>query len=175
MTSIVLAEPTQNLASTNSLPDAIASFERISFKDYRKESPGHGVSYGYRAPSGVTATVYIYNLGHTEIPSGIESQALKKAQTQAISEIIQLGASRGRAFEHTLKSSISVPTKHGTKNALIDAFAAKDGKGQINTFLWLWAANNSYFKIRLTVGTEDTFDKNEISSFVKEVIRISYE
>ncbi len=133
------------------------------------------MSYGYRAPSGVTATVYIYNMGHTEIPSGIESQTLKKLHAQTISEIMQLGASRGIAFEHTLKSSISVPTKHGTKDALIDAFAANNGKGQINTFLWLWAVSDNYFKIRLTAGPRDAFDKKEISSFVKEVIRISYE
>lgn len=175
LSAIAFAEPAQNPESMISLPDTIAGFQRISFKDYRKEKPGLGVSYGYRAASGLTATVYIYNLGLTEIPSGIESQALKKLHVQTVSEIMQLGATRGMAFEHTLKASIAVPTKQGKKYALVDAFMAKDGKGQTDTFLWLWAAKNNFFKIRLTANPHDAFDKKEVSSFSTEVIRISYE
>ncbi len=172
---MALADLPQNPSSTTNLPVAIAGFERISFKDYRNEGPELGVSYGYKAASGVTATVYIYNWGLAEIPTGIESQPLKKLHAQTVSEILQFGARRGMAFEHTLKTSISVPTRSGKKNALVDAFVAKDGKGQTDTFLWLWAASNNFFKIRLTASPEDVFDRKEIASFAAEVIRISYE
>lgn len=70
-------------------PDSVEGIIRGNVKDFEGTNPGLGVSVPYDRP-GITATVYIYNLGLRSIPNDLSSPILKNHFAQVMQDIYEV-------------------------------------------------------------------------------------
>jgi hypothetical protein len=101
-----------------SLPASIKTYiagERISYQDKRL-----GASIGYNSSSGISVTIYLYDLGATGIKDGIDSAIIIDSKNMAVADIREAESSgfyRNVIILSDKQKSLEL--KDGTKIALL--------------------------------------------------------
>jgi hypothetical protein len=126
---------TFHTATRVSFPDRIADASRTRTIDYDKtyKKPGLGQSWHYTVPATLSASVYIYNLNQTAIPTGANAPAVLQQFQQAMGEIAQSGkyeritmlkgptdcAVGGLTFRCVIETCVVVSTRSADKLQLL--------------------------------------------------------
>ena len=67
-------------------PTDLADFDLIDRTVYPQS--GSGYSMNYKSPAGLTANIYVYDLGIAGIPDGVDNELISEALGQAIGDIL---------------------------------------------------------------------------------------
>lgn len=135
-------------------PETLAGMGRISVHDYEPDSPGMGVSVGYKGP-GMTATIYLYAAGMDAIPDGIDSPEVKEHFRQVVEEIVAYGRSNKQEdMRKTAEGEASFGTPGAERRALSADFRfSLDGasrRSKVDLLGW----QNHFLKVRYTYETD---------------------
>jgi len=117
----------------------------------RDYGPGWGVSIAYHYPGGMTATIYIYNLGLKEIPTGTKSQVVKDAWAETKSEIEEAMKQRGDSARQLAEGEVSLGAAPDSLKALRVNFMIVYKNGyEERSDAYLTGYKNQLLKIRLS-------------------------
>jgi hypothetical protein len=85
----IVPAPTMHAATKLSFPDQIGGANRTESVDYEKtfNEPGLGYSWHYLVPQTLSATVYLYSLGETSIPTGANGPDVLEQFQEALGQI----------------------------------------------------------------------------------------
>jgi hypothetical protein len=146
------SKPFVEPATGITFPPALGKWKRGQDRDY---GPGWGVSIAYFAQPGVTATIYVYNLGLKDIPTGTTSQVVKDAFAETKSEIDEAMHDRGGSAKKLSESEVSLGGEADSLKALRVRFTIVDKDGQEEASdAYLTGYKNQLLKIRLTYPKE---------------------
>jgi hypothetical protein len=132
----------------------LGKWKRGQDRDY---GPGWGVSIAYYSspPGGVTATIYIYDLGLKDIPTGTTSQVVKDAVAETKREIDEAMQQRGGSARELAEGEVSLGAAPDALKALRVSFAVVNQAGQEETSdAYLTGYKNQLLKLRLTYPKE---------------------
>jgi hypothetical protein len=130
--------------------DRVAGMDRGVVTDFEREHPGLGVGIGYNAP-GITATIYLYNLGMESVPDSLDSPVLTALFEQAVEDVLQAG--RMGMYDSLRKTSetvIGFPAPQSGPRALCASFDVVQQGVERLSKLYLLAYRNHFLKIRFT-------------------------
>jgi hypothetical protein len=129
-------------------PDQVAGAERTSIQEYEKRKAGLGYSAGYRRGE-MVATVYIYDLGQTNIPTELDAPPLRQQLEQARYELVQVQQQRGplqARGEFRISDSRNEP-----RLACAAYVHFRHEGGDHATFACVGSAKGKYLKLRITM------------------------
>jgi hypothetical protein len=155
-------------------PETIAGFERTHIEDYESKAPGAGFQYTYRSSGRGVASVYVYTAQIKDMPSDVYHPIFSKIRDEAVQGIRR--QSRGAEMEATQidESIVKISTGDQVVHIMSNSFIVKQrDKETYKTKLWIWAARNHLFKIRLSHTAAAGLDDNNILDFLEGVVRLS--
>jgi hypothetical protein len=146
------SKPFVEPATGVTFPPTLGKWKRGQDRDY---GPGWGVSIAYYSPGGVTATIYIYNLGLTEIPTGIASQVVKDAFAETKREIDEAMRERGGSAKQLAEGEAPLGAAPDALKMLRVGFTIvfKDGYEK-SSDAYLTGYKNQLLKLRLSYPKE---------------------
>ncbi len=123
-------------------------WKRGADRDY---GPGWGVSIAYHYPGQMTATIYIYNLGLKEIPTGTKSQVVKDALADTKSEIDEFVKEQGSSARLLDEEHVSLGAAKDSLQALRVRYMIvyQDGNER-RSDAYLTGYKNQLLKVRLS-------------------------
>ena len=72
-------------------PEWIAGMVKDRITDFESDDPGRGISIGYCGCAAyITVTIYLYNLGQSSIPNGVDSDLIIQHFQQVINSIYSI-------------------------------------------------------------------------------------
>gem|GEM_PF-5489844 len=114
----------------------------------------HGYAAGYDHESGLALTFYQYTRGHKSIPDDIDSALLKEELRAAEDGIMQaVKAGHWQAAEKI--TSKTVELGNSKRKALWSQFHIKVDDVTVVSEIFVWARDNTFFKIRCTNHVPD--------------------
>lgn len=169
------AEPALHGPTGIAFPDELAGFTRTGFHDYEAERPGLGVSYAYRTPQGINATVYLYTAGLKAVPTDLNHPAFAQLRAQTVREIAAFAEGRGEAVRQVARDTLKVATPRGDVPVFYDAFVISGQAGGRDTYALLWPARRHFMKIRITRNPGQDIDAQQLREFYDAVVRLGVE
>lgn len=133
----------------DTLPKIIAG---LPFKDAKKfEDPRLGLGVTYEN-EGASLTLFIYNAGQKEIPTGIDGSVLREQFEQSKGDVqeavrqnmLDKAALEREGVAHLGSHEPTVPVREAV-------FELKKGNNEFKSYLYITAGNNFLFKVRYTV------------------------
>lgn len=157
------AQQRQSFANLN-LPKTIAGFERGLFKNFEQKAPGLGYGVEYLR-SGWIATVFIYDYGLKEIPSGAESAILSAQLRRAKNDLRTAPYKQVQIKQdYFVLSSVGNPIARCVLFGLI-----RKDLGRSDSYLCLTAYRNKFIKVRLSVASS-TPSKRVAHQFISHLL-----
>lgn len=129
-------------------PERFAGAERVSIQDYEKSRPGLGYSAGYRRGEMLT-TVYIYDLGQTNIPAKLDTPPIKQQLERAKYELVQIQQQRGR-LESRGEFRVADSRKQPRLMCVVFEHVRHD-RQSFDKFACVGSAKGKFLKVRLTM------------------------
>jgi len=133
----------------DNLPQIIAG---IPFKGAKKfEDPRLGLGVTYEN-EGASLTLFIYNAGQREIPTGIDGSILREQFEQSKGDLQE--AVRQKMLDKAVLEREGVAhlgSHEPTVPAREAVFELKKGDNEFKSYLYITAGNNFLFKVRYTV------------------------
>jgi len=148
----------------DSFPSSISDWERQSSYNYEKEAPGGGVSISYGLNDAV-ATLYIYNMNLKTIPSGISSKVIKGEFSESKAAII---TAKLQGYYQDVVKKNEGKAKFGLDKKMSFLFAnyyITQNDIDLDSYLYITAIKNHYFKIRVT-STKGTLTEENLKPFL---------
>jgi hypothetical protein len=150
-------------------PDSIAEFARGPGRNYEKDNPGLGYSFGYRrAPW--TATVYVYDQRRASIPDDLSSDVIKAEFAAAKRDILD-GARRGLWRKADLVREFNLPAAGRPRFACARVTIVNKESVELDSTLCVAAAHNKFVKFRVT-GPRQGTDPAEPLRFIEAWSRL---
>jgi hypothetical protein len=148
------SKPFVEPATGTTFPPTLGKWKRGQDRDY---GPGWGVSIAYHSPppGGVTASIFIYNLGLKDIPTGPSSQVVKDAFAETKREVDEAMQQRGGSARQLAEGEALLGATPDSLKALRVSFAIvyKDGYEETSD-AYLTGYKNQLLKLRLTYPKE---------------------
>jgi len=150
-------------------PKRIGQFNLGSIVNFERAKPGLGYGLPYNAP-GVKATVYVYNNGISNLPTGIDSRIVKHQFNSACGDIekVNSDAQRYRADERFTVAGI--PLLH----AVYMYTEVKPGiRKPVLSHLYFSSLKGNFIKIRITYSPDETPNGERLQvQFVESLCKI---
>jgi hypothetical protein len=139
-------------------PLQLAEFEFRGVREY--DEPGLGVSLAYQHPDGVTATLYIYNLGLAAIPDGAASPAVRQAFENSHQELLSMAQMGQYENIEVLGKDKIIPVREKPPlTARLAGYeynvAAMPEVGRVQSSLVLWGYRNQFIKARISYAKDN--------------------
>jgi hypothetical protein len=156
------SKPFVEPATGTTFPPTLGKFKWKRGQD-RDYGPGWGVSIAYHFPGGMTATIYIYNLGLKEIPAGTKSQVVKDAFADTKSEVAEAMKERGGSAKQLAEDEVSLGAAAKSLKALRVNFMIvyKDGYEE-RSDAYLTGYKNQLLKIRLSYPKDSPAEREVV-------------
>jgi hypothetical protein len=150
-------------------PDSIADFARGPGRNYEKDNPGLGYSFGYRrAPW--TATVYVYDQRRASIPDDLQSDIIRAVFAEATRDILD-GARRGVWRKADLVRELNLPAAGRPRFACARFTIVNKESVELDSTLCVTVARNKFVKFRVT-GPRQGADPAEPLRFIEAWSRL---
>jgi hypothetical protein len=162
------SKPFVEPATGITFPPTLGKWKRGLDRDY---GPGWGVSIAYYSPGGATATIFIYNLGLTDIPPGPSSRVVTDAFAETKREVDDAMQQRGGSARRLIEGEASFGTAPNSLKAMRVSFAIvyKDGYEK-RSDAYLTGYKNQLLKVRLTYPKEHLAEREaEIKSLLNDL------
>lgn len=130
--------------------ETMGGLNKGNFRNFEEKYPGLGVSIGYNA-SGITVTVYIYNLGMESIDDNLESPSFKRHFKEVIRDIFA-AEKAGHYKDVTLLQirAIDLGPKKTCPRALAASLSYTQGEINRLSKVYLLVYKQQFLKIRFT-------------------------
>jgi hypothetical protein len=141
-------EPAGKAGLTLPFPD-VKGWHRTEPRKFPQEEAGY--SLGYNSADGVVVTVYVYNRGLAQIPSGVASEAVRQEfqkTKDALYEVEKLGIYKAVREEQSGEAKLG--GEKGTTRTLHARFRMKVKEQDVGTEVRLFAYRNHFIKLRAT-------------------------
>jgi hypothetical protein len=117
------------------------------------EHPGLGFTFMYRGGEKGEATIFTYGSGAPAVPDGPMSPVVMEEFRRATDDVV---AVEGRAVELVDRYGTGTPDRG--REFLCAEFVVTDKNGARRSFLYLTGAFGQFFKIRVSLKTNDPAD-----------------
>jgi hypothetical protein len=137
-----------------------------------------GASLGYNTPQNIIATIYVYDLGKNDIPDGIDSNIVKSAYKQALSDIKyseSVGEYQNVKLLHDEPTDISLNSREYVRFlCAVFSYDKKDKREDniqpVQSELYMTGKRNHIFKIRVTYPPKDSkYVRSQIDQLLKNI------
>lgn len=170
-------------AATNAVPSVFENSINVTFPDKvgaltfgdKKEFPKKelGVNIRYQGNGPVVGSIYIYNAGLSDIPTGVGSPIIHKHFAQVIGEVKQLAAmGQVKAVNLAGAGSTISSFKGCGPQFMWRAYELDMGDKVLSSYTYLTGLNNNFVKLRMSHLKTDAQGKREVEQFVEEIRKV---
>ena len=168
----LLVQPYPESAPGITFPRLMGGLRRGEVTDYEKKQKGLGIGIRYYdAENQIKADVYIYNLGLTAIPDGIESRELVGVFEQARREVHDMEKSGSYQSVKKLSEDVASFGHFASAPRALRAYFSftQDGTDRFS-HIYLTAYKNLFLKIRFTYPKEQKANSEKfLAEFLEEM------
>jgi hypothetical protein len=157
---IALAENYNNPVTKIEFQDEIAGLRQVKISNFEEETPGLGVSVGYNGEKD-KLTVYIYNLGLSNIADNQDDELIKEHFKQTFSDVLKLHPAANI-------KNITNSNSQATARWYIASFEYEENSVEVNSYLLLTTYKNNFLKFRYTFPLADEGSGKEI---LKDILK----
>ncbi|MFZ6743870.1 hypothetical protein ACO0LC_11630 [Undibacterium sp. JH2W] len=151
-------------------PDKVATLTFSEKKEFPKKELGVNIRYLGSGP--VVGSIYIYNSGLSQIPTGVGSPIIHQHFIQVINEVKQL-ATTGQVKAVNLAGGSTISNFKGCGPQFMwRAYELDMGDKVLSSYTYLTGLNNNFVKLRLSHLKGDTQGKRELEQFVEELRKL---
>jgi len=160
----------EHSASGLVFPDNLGGMERGDVANYEVTQPGLGISVGYNIGE-VNSTIYIYDLGLSNIPDGVDSNIIRNHFNEIIGEIFE--AYEQGHYDAVLKISEGKTTlgnSLGSLDSLSSSLMISQHGVKRISHIYLGVYNRRFLKIRFTYSESIEFEGDKrLKLFLDEI------
>ncbi|MFZ6734469.1 hypothetical protein ACO0LG_21235 [Undibacterium sp. Ji42W] len=152
-------------------PDKVATLTFSEKKEFPKKELGVNIRYQSSGP--VIGSIYIYNAGLGQIPTGVGSPIVHKHFAQVIDEVKQLAAmGQVKAVNMAVGGSTISSLKGCGPQFMWRAYELDMGDKVLSSYTYLTGLNNNFVKLRMSHLKTDVQGKRDVEQFVEGIRKV---